>query len=100
MYTLEELDWLHRHYFLMDHNQLETAFKDVFGYFKSGKTLRRKCYNDGLRKQVKGLNKSHYIKGDKRFKFMKRNYTKESEFKRQCTRLGLVEALLKGYSPV
>lgn len=98
-YTPTETQWLHDNYFDMDWKELEWNFSNKFGRHINGKTLRRKCYNDGLRKQVLGKNKSHYTQGDGRPRNSK-SVTKETIFKIQCAKYGIVNALLKGCSPI
>ena len=101
-YTQQEIDWLHSNYYQLDYEELEINFQAQFNRFVDGKALRRKCYNDGLRKQIFDINTSLYRVGDGRERCdnQGRRHSRETKFKTQCKKLGIVEALLKGYSPV
>lgn len=99
-YTQKEIEWLHDNYYYMTHQELEQNFELMFGRFVQGKTLRRKCYNDGLRKQTHGMNDSHYKVGDGRKRRTGSKQSKETIFKIRCSKLGIVDALLKGHTPL
>lgn len=57
-YTEEECEWIEQNYLSMNWQQMEDAFQEKFGYYRCGKTIRRKGYNMGFRKMHLGINSS------------------------------------------
>lgn len=101
-YTKKEVQWLHDNYYYMDYEELAINFELEFNRVVDGKALRRKCYNDGLRKQSIGINTSHYKVNDERIRNRgnRNEWSSETKFNAICKRIGLTNALLKGYSPL
>lgn len=88
-YTKEEIDFVCRNFRKMNYMQLEAAFRNRFGYYRSGKTLQRKAYNLGMRKQRFGENDSWFKKG--------RVWEAEVKQKVLISRFGIIDYILKGY---
>ena len=93
-YSTQQIKWLHDNYFHLDAEELAWNYNNIFHQEKSGKTLQRKCYNDGLRKQCLGINSSF---GKIGMRESSTRWTEERKKKMLISRYGLINYLMKGY---